>query len=56
MIADLKAHPSEVRWFVYLNIMTNWDKKVVLRVLVPFQRSQDSTTRHLADEFVADLE
>jgi hypothetical protein len=56
MIADLKANPSEVRWFVYLNVMTNWNKESVLHVLASFQRSKDNQIRHIADEFVADLE
>jgi hypothetical protein len=56
IITDLKANPSEVRWFVYLNVMTNWNKKSVLHVLAPFQRSRDNQIRHIADEFVADLE
>jgi hypothetical protein len=56
MIADLKANPSEVRWFVYLFVMTNWNKKSVLKVLEPYLRSHDSQIRHIAEEFYADIE
>ncbi len=56
MIADLRAHPSEVRWFVYLHIMQSWPKARVLAVLRPFLRSSDEEIKHLAHEFYADIE
>jgi hypothetical protein len=56
MIADLKASPSEVRWFVYLSVMLHWPQKRVLQVLAPFDASSDPATHHIANEFVADVE
>jgi hypothetical protein len=56
MIRDLRAHPSEVRWFVYLGVMSHWPKKTVLRILASFQQSADPAVRHIADEFYADIE
>ena len=56
MIADLKANPSEARWFVYLIVMMHWNKKSVLKVLEPFLRSHDSQIRHIAEESYADIE
>ncbi len=56
MIVDLKANPSEVRWFVYLRVMLHWPQQTVLRVLAPFQRSPDPDIRHIANEFYADIE
>ena len=56
MITDLRAHPSEVRWFVYLSVMMHWPKKTVVRILAPFQRSADPAVRHIANEFYADIE
>ena len=56
MIRDLKASPSEVRWFVYLCIMSSWPKARVLKVLHPFQSSPDEDVKHIANEFYADIE
>ena len=56
MIRDLKEHPSEVRWFVYLGVMSYWPKKAVLPILASSQHSADPAIRHIADEFYADIE
>jgi len=56
MISDLKAYPSEVRWFVYLHVMLHWPQKTVLRVLEPFLHSPDPDIHHIAAEFYADVE
>jgi hypothetical protein len=56
MIADLKAYPSEVHWFVYLRVMLHWPQKRVLALLKPFQNSPDPNVRHIAEEFYADVE
>jgi hypothetical protein len=56
MIADLKANPSEVRWFVYSNVMLNWPQETVLHILKPFCRSTDVGVRRVANEFYADIE
>jgi hypothetical protein len=56
MISDLKAYPSEVRWFVYLHVMLHWPQKKVLHVLKPFLHSSDPDIHHIAAEFYADVE
>jgi hypothetical protein len=56
MIRDLREHPSEVRWFVYLGVMSHWPKSAVLRILASFQHSADPAIRNVADEFYADIE
>jgi hypothetical protein len=56
MIADLRANPSEVRWFVYLQIMLDWPKDRVLTTLQRFQQSPDVEVKHIANEFYADVE
>ena len=56
MVLDLKANPSEVRWFVYLYVMTQWPQKRVLHALDPFYHSKDEEIQHIASEFVADIE
>ncbi len=56
MVADLKAYPSEVHWFVYLHVMMRWPQKRVLHALDPFYRSKDEEIHHIASEFVADIE
>ena len=56
IIADLKANPSEVRPFVYVNVMSNWPRNEVLRILKSFQRSPDAEIRNIAADFVADIE
>jgi hypothetical protein len=56
MIRDLRDHPAEVRWFVYLGIMSHWPKKAVLPILAPSQHSGDPAIKHIADEFYADIE
>jgi hypothetical protein len=56
MIQDLKDEPSEVRWFVYLDVMRNWPQKRVLQILKLFQRSHDPAVSHIANEFCADVE
>ena len=56
IVMDLKANPSEVRWFVYLYVMMQWPQKRVLHALGPFDRSKDGEIRHIENEFVADIE
>ena len=56
MIADLKSNPSEVRWFVYLDVLLHWPQQRVLRVLKPFCNSRDPDIAHIASEFEADVE
>jgi hypothetical protein len=56
MIADLKSNPSEVRWFVYLDVMLHWSQQRVLRVLKLFCNSRDPDIAHIASEFQADVE
>ena len=56
MVADLKAYPSEVHWFVYLFVMKHWEQRRVLDALQPFYRSKDPDVHHIASEFIADIE
>jgi len=56
IIRDLKANPSEVRWFVYLRVMLKWPRERVLRCLGHFENSRDHDIRHIAEEFYADTE
>ena len=56
MITDLRASPSEVRWSVYLLVMSHWPKGRVLKILQLFQTSSDEAVRHIANEFYADIE
>jgi hypothetical protein len=56
MIADLRAYPTELHWFIYLTVMLHWPQKQVLHLLDPYLHSSDPEVSHIASEFYADVE
>lgn len=56
IICDLKANPSVEREAVYLMLALSWNKSTILPLLEPYSHSADSDIRHIATDFMAEIE
>lgn len=56
IVADLKAHPSVIRTFVYTWLVMNWNAATVMPLLNRYYTSSDLAERSIAGDFIAAIE
>ena len=56
IVADLKAHPSVIRTFVYMWLVMNWNEATVMPLLNRYYTSSDPAERSIAGDFIAAIE
>lgn len=56
IVADLKAHPSLIRTFVYTWLVMRWNEAKVMPLLNRYYTSSDPLERSFAGDFIAAIE